>query len=149
MAVTLAEICDGIETTLGAASGISSSKSYDELTEGIPAMDCPRLQVHPARGGCDSPGKADRTTFQAGVQQTLVVVYADLYARLRSQLDEDMKATVDETDALIDVLQAQERPPFFGVAGIKAFRWEWKRATFSYAEERYMGARFTLNIRIF
>jgi len=149
MATTLSEICDGIETVLAEAVGVQSSQSYDELTEGIPAMDCPRVQVYPDRGTCDPSGKTDRTTFGAGVQQVEVIVFADLYARQRSQLAEDMKATVGMIDAIVEVLQEQERPPFFGLMGIKSFKWNWKRTTFRYARALYMGARFTLTLRIF
>lgn len=149
MAVTLMALIDGIETTLSAATGMQSSKSYDELTEAIPGLECPRLQVHPDRGTCDPSGWGDRTTFHAGTQQHVIVMYADLYARVRSQLDEDMKKTVELIDALIDVLQAQEDLPFFGVVGIKAFNWDWRRASFRYADERYMGARFAINIKVF
>jgi len=149
MAVTLMALLDGVETTLSAATGMQSSKSYDELTEGIPGFECPRLQVHPDKGTCDPSGWGDRTTFQAGVQQSVITIYADLYARVRSQLDEDMKATVELIDALIDVLQAQERPPFFGVVGIQACNWNWRRASLRYAGEAYMGARFTINLKVF
>lgn len=149
MAVTLGAICYGIEETLSAAPGVQSSTAYDEITEGIPAMDCPRIQVYPDSGTCDRRGDTDRTTFNSGVQQAEVIYLVDLYARVRSQLAEDMKATVDVIDAIIDVLQEQEKPPFFGVDGIKSFKWSWKRASLLYAEQRYMGARFTLRIRIF
>lgn len=149
MAVLLGDLCNGIEAVLSAAAGMRSSTSYDKLTEGIPAADCPRLQVYPESGGCDIRTGTDRTAMQAGVQQAEIVVFADLYARLRSQLNEDMKATVDLIDAIIDKLQEQERPPFFGVAGVKSFKWTWRRAVLRYMDERYMGARFTIYIRIF
>lgn len=149
MTVTLAEVCNGIRTTLGAAAGMQSSASFDELSEGIPAMDCPKVEVYPESGSCDPSGRADRTTFNAGVQQTVITIYADLYARQRSQLDEDVSAYVELTDAIIEVLQAQERPPFFGIAGIKVFSWSWRKATFRRADARFVGARFTLVCRVF
>lgn len=149
MAVTIAALVDAVETTLGAAVGIETSMSFDELTEGIPAMDCPRLQVHPAGGDCNPPGRTDRITFGAGMQMTNLEVFADLYARERSQLDEDMEVTVELIDALITVLQAQEKPPFFGLSTIKAFTWNWRRSTFDYGGSRYMGARFRIFLKIF
>jgi len=149
MAVTLVQICDGIESTLSAAAGIQSSTSYDEITEGIPSADCPRLEVYAEKGTCDPSGNTDRTVFNAGMQQTAVVIHADLYARQRSQLDEDIKSYTDLTDALITVLQAQTKPDFFGVAGIKAFTWDWNRATFRRAGAIYAGARFRITCRIF
>ena len=149
MAITLSEICDGLEGVLSAAIGVQSSTSYDELTEGVPAMDCPRIEVYPDAGVCDPSGNTDRFTFSACTQMTVVTIFADLYARQRSQLGEDMKATIEMIDSIIDVLQTQEKPPFFGLKGIKAFSWRWKRSTFRRAEARFVGARFTLSCKVF
>jgi len=147
--ITLTEICDGVETILGAALGVRSSTSASGLTEGVPAMDCPRVEVYPDAGVCDPSGSTDRTTFNACTQQCLITIFADLYARQRSQIGEDMRVTTEMIDALIDVLQAQERPPFFGVSGVKAFSWRWKRATFRRADARFVGARFTIQCQVF
>jgi len=149
MSVTLAQICDGIEATLSAAVGVTTSTSYDELTEGIAPFDCPRLEVYGDRGSSDPSGNTDRTAFNAGVQQVMIVIFADLYARQRSQLGEDVKAVIDLVDALTSVIQAQEKPPFFGVAGIKAFSWGWKRAVFRRAGANYVGTRFTITCRVY
>lgn len=149
MAVTLTEICNGIETALGAAVGMRSSTSFDEMTEGIAPLDCPRVEVYWEDSNCDPSGRADRTAFSAGVQQSAITIIADCYARQRSQLGEDMKATVEIADAIIEVLQAQERPPFFGVPGIKAFSWRGRKAGFKRADARYVGARFTILCRVF
>ena len=149
MAVTLVQICDGIESTLGAATGMTSATSYDELTEGIVSLECPRIEVYPDSGLCDPGGGTDRTAFNAGVQQVVITIFADLYARQRSNLGEDMSAYVTLVDAVIDVLQAEEKPPFFGVTGIKALSWSWKRAVFRRASVYFAGARFTILCRIF
>ena len=149
MALTLSEICVGIEASLSAAIGVQSSTSFDGLTEGIAPFDCPRLEVYPESGSCDLSTRTDRTAFNAGVQQSLIVVHADLYARQRSQLGEDMGAVVPLVDSIIDVLQAQEKPPFFDVAGIKAFSWRWSRAVFRRAQARYAGARFVISLKVF
>lgn len=149
MAITLAEICDGVEATLGAAASLRSATSYDELTEGIATFDCPRIEVYPEKGVTDPSGTTDRTSFNACIQQSVITIHADLYARQRSQLGEDMKAIVDMLDELIPLLEAQERPPFFGVTGIKAFRWRWNRAIFKRAQAWYVGARFTIELKIF
>lgn len=149
MAITVTQICDGIEATLGAATGIQSSTSYDELTEGVASLDCPRLEVYGDRGTCDPSGNTDRTTFKAGMQQVVLVIFADLYARQRSQLGEDMKATMEMVDSIINVLQAQEVPPFFGTAGIKACSWDWRRAMWRRAGALYVGARFTITCRVY
>lgn len=149
MAVTLAEICDGVEAELSAALGMQSSTSFEGMTEGIPAMDCPRIEVYPEAGRSDPSGSTDRTTFTACVQQVMVTIHADLYARQRSQLGEDAAAYVGLTDAIIDVLQSQQKPPFFGVAGIKAFNWGWRKAMFRRADAWFVGARFTINCKVY
>jgi hypothetical protein len=149
MAITLTEMCDGIESVLSTAIGVQSSTSCDELTEGVPAMDCPRVEVYPDAGVCDPSGTTDRLTFSACMQMSVVTIFADLYARQRSQLGEDMKATTEMIDSIIDVLQTQERPPFFGLKGIKAFSWRWKRSTFRRADARFVGARFTISCKIY
>lgn len=149
MAVTIGAICAGIKATLKEAEGVVTSASYDELTEGIPPLDCPRLHVYPSSWSCQPGGRTDRTAYGAGVQLMSVEVTVNLYARLRSQLDEDMEATIDLIDALIVVLQEQEKPPFFGVAGIQSFAWDGRRSTLPYADSFYMGARFRIYVRIF
>jgi len=149
MAITLMQICDGIEGVLSTALGVQSSTSYDEMTEGVPAMDCPRIEVFPDAGVCDPSGNTDRFTFNACTQMCVVTIFADLYARQRSQLGEDMKAVTEMIDSIIDILQTQERPPFFGLKGIKAFGWRWKRATFRRANTRFVGARFTIQCKIY
>jgi len=112
-------------------------------------MDCPRIEVFPDAGVCDPSGTTDRLTFSACMQMSVVTIFADLYARQRSQLGEDMKETTEMIDSLIDVLQTQERPPFFGIKGIKAFSWRWKRFTFRRAGARFVGARFTISCKIY
>ena len=147
--VTITEICDGIEAVLSAAVGVQSSTSYDAMTEGIAPFDCPRVEVYWDNSICDPSGSTDRTTFNACVQQAYITFFADVYARQRSQMGEDMKAVMDMIDALVPVLQAQQRPPFFGVEGIKAINWSAKRHVFVRAKARYAGARFTIRCRVF
>jgi hypothetical protein len=149
MAITLAQICNAIESTLAAATTVARSESYDELTEGV--QDFPMLQVYPEAGNVDAVGSTDRTTLQAGCRQTSVTIHADYYARQRSQLDEDMKALVNGIDALTNVLEQQDTKPYFGLDGIRAFRWEWRRVTFVYGDggQPMVGARFVLTVRVF
>ncbi len=149
MAVTLTEICDGVKATLGAATGIQWSATFNELTEGVSSLDCPLIEIYPQAGICDPSGRTDRTTFQAGVQQSIITIHADLYARQRSELGEDMGKTITMIDPIINVLQEQEKPPFFDVKGIKAFSWSWRKAVHNRAGADYVGARFTLLFRMF
>ena len=147
MAITLAELCDGIESALDDATTLARSQSYDELTEGI--HDLPLLQVYPESGSQDPAGATDRTTFGAGVRQTEFVIHADYYARQRSHIGEDMAALVDGIDAMQDELEKQNGTRFGFDDSNLAFRWEWTRVQFTYNEANYMGARFIITVRVF
>lgn len=149
MSITLAQILDAIEATLAAAPTLARSMSYDELTEGI--NDTPLLQVYPDSGNQDPAGNTDRTTFKAGVRQTVLTINCDYYAQQRKHIGEDMAALVDGIDAMTNIFEAQDTKPYFGLDGIRAFSWSWQRVTFEYGDPNigYVGARFTLTIRVF
>jgi len=152
MSITLAQICDAIETTLGAATTLTAtdgthSQSYDELEEGI--GDVPMLQVYPQSGSQDAAGRTDRTTFGGGNRQTEFVIHADYYARERSHIGEDMALLVNGIDAMQNVFEGQDKKPYFDLAGIQAFRWTWERVQFAYGGTSYMGARFMITVRVF
>jgi hypothetical protein len=148
--ITLAQICDAIEDTLDAATTLKRSQSYDELTDGV--QDTPLLQVYPESGFQSAGSSTDRYTFGGGgdpVRQTECVIHADYYARQRAHIGEDMKALVDGIDAMQNIFEAQDRKPYFGLAGIEAFAWRWDRVQFEYSGVLYMAARFVLTVRVF
>lgn len=148
--LTLAAICDGITTTLAAAPGIVRAQSFDELTEDYP--DLPLLQVY--WEGLDTDARADnddRSSFGAGVRVTEVEIRCDVPCRQRSHLDEDMAEVVAIADALCTTLETQDRKAYFGVAGIKGFRWSMRRVNFERGDPLvvYPGLRLTLFVRVF
>lgn len=148
MAITLGQTCDAIETTLGAATTVNRADSYDELTEGV--HDLPLLQVYPENGTQDIGGATDRTTFQAVVRQTEFTIHADYYAAARgTSIGEEMGRLVDGIDAITNILEGQDQKPYFGLEGIRAFSWRWDRVTFDYGGVAYVGARFTIIVRVF
>ena len=148
MAITLAQMCDAIEATLGEATTVARSQSYDELTEGV--HDTPLLQVYPQSGDQDPSGTADRTTFSAGVRQTEVIVHADYYAAERgASIGEEMARLVDGIDAITNIVEGQDQKPYFGLVGLKGFSWRWERVTFDYGGVSYVGARFYFTLRVF
>lgn len=144
--LTLAQICNAIESTLSAATGMEATQSYDELAEGVGSADMPMLQVFPDSGDCDISGSTDRTTFGGDKRQKRVVIHTDLLARQRSHLAEDVGVSVDMIDALIDVLEQQDTKPYFSQDGIKAFSWRWERVEFDYAGVKIAGARFYITV---
>lgn len=151
--VTVHQLCDAIETTLAAATGLAVHQTFDELTEGI--NDRKLLQVYPEScSPVDATTRNDRTTFDRGVAITEFVFFADVYAQQRTSIGEDMAALVPLIDAITVRLEAQKAEPLFGlvVSGInpiKSFKWGWQRVVFEYAEAKYMGVRFTITIRVF
>lgn len=149
MSITIGQILDAVELTLSAAPTLARSMSYDELTEGI--NDTPLLQVYAESGTQDTTNSVDRTTFLAGVRQTELIVHCDYYAQQRKHIGEDMAALVDGIDAMFNIFEAQRSSPFFGLQGIQAFHFSFSRVTFDYGAQniRYVGARFTLTLRIF
>lgn len=147
--VKVSEICDAIAEVLSEASGIKSVKSYNEVTEGVPAVECPRLQVYPDDYNPDINNTVERTTFGGVIRQAQLNVFVDIFARERSHINLDMEALVDTLDSLIDVLEDQEDPPFFGLEGIKAFGWTWKRVGLIYGGHQYLGGRIILRLRLF
>lgn len=143
MAITLAQLCDAVAATLGAAVGINSEQSFDELTSGMNTL--PALQVYPDACTGTARGETDRQTFGKGRYERRYTIFADLYARQRSQLAEDMAKLVLLIDAVETVLDAQKSDIFGLSTGSNvAFSWSWQRATFDYAGPLYAGARFTL-----
>ena len=73
MALKVSEICDAIATTLSAAAGIKSWTRYNQLTEGIAVLDCPRLEVHPASGTTDPSGSIRSTAATPPYAIALIV----------------------------------------------------------------------------
>lgn len=150
--VTLVTMCNAIEATLGAAPGLERSQSYNELTEGI--HDCPLLQVYwedlPSVDSDSVPGQTDRMTFGGSNvrRQYTITFFADLYAASLKDIGEDMGRLLPVVDEFIAILEAQTCPPF-GVEGVKSFQWSAKRVVFQYAKIKYVGARFTLHLRLF
>jgi hypothetical protein len=149
MAITYLEICNAIQTTLAAATGLTFTQAPDKLTEGM--HDWPLLQVYPEDGGQDDSGNADRSSFRAVVRQTLITIHADLYAKMRAHIGEDMAALFPLIDAIQNVIEQQDTKPYFGLDGIKAFSWRWSRVIFTYGEPeaKYVGARFVFTVRVF
>lgn len=150
MSIDYEQVGDAIVTTLEAAPSLVAVQAHDEISDGM--TDPPTLQVYWQRDTTDPEGNTSMTTFRTGVQQVDTVYYADLFARQRSaNLAEDMKQLYTSMTEIREILEAQRTKPYFGLAGIQAFRWSAERATWTYDDPslRFVGARFTIMIRIF
>jgi hypothetical protein len=158
--VTLHQIVDAVETTLGAAASLSRSSTFDELTEGI--HDCPQMQVYPASNqSVDRGQETDRSAFIAATTGTVkhrqkeYVIHADVYIDERANIAEGIARMVVAIDQIETILEA-EVCPLFGltVAGavkgpIRSFRWSWEYVIFVYGGIEYVGVRFILTLVVF
>jgi hypothetical protein len=139
---TLAAVLDAVESKLGAATGLSRSQAYDELTESIP--DTPLLQVYPEAWEPDKSAAARTLKSQRAEH---VTVHADYYAHQRANIGEDMAVLVTGIQAIVVVLRAQDSPnELFGLEGILRFEWRGERATFNYGKADYVGMRFIIDV---
>ena len=147
--ITYAQITNAIESKLGAATGLSRSQSYDKLTDGM--TDTPTLQVYWERDVTDPQGMTHQTTFRRGVQQVEMVFHADLFARQRGHIGEDMRVLYVVMEAVRATLEAETTKPYFDLDGIQAFRWTGERVTFEYGDPmlRFIGARYVITVRVF
>lgn len=147
--VSITAINSAIETTLAAATGLTFSQDYDELTEGM--NDTPTLQVYWFSTLTDPDSNTSQRTFRGVVRQTALTFYADLYARQRSHIAEDMGALLPLISAIQAELESQRVEPYFGLAGIKAIEgWSAQQAVFELTEGvKFTGARFIIRVRVF
>lgn len=152
--ITIAQICDAIESTLSAATGINTTQSYDELGEGLNAADLPLLQVYWETLIVDPSAETDRATFQAGMREKLFTFNVNVYAAPLAHLAQNMESLVDITDDVLAVLELQNTKPYFGLDGIKAWHLnEARRVVFEYTASvspvRYVGPQFVLAIWVY
>lgn len=147
MSITLAQVCDAIESVLDDATTLARSQSYGELTEGV--HDCPQLQVYPVAGWQDAGMETDRSSFGGGVRQTGLTIHADYYAKAVSHVAEGMVALVDGIDAVQNELEKQDDRNLFGLNGIKSMRWNWDMVQFKVGDTAYIGARFVITVRVY
>ena len=157
MAVLITEIADAIADTLATAMGIKSKQSYDELSEGINNKDCPLIQVYLESLQMDPEGSDDRSSFGGRapvkpLRQKLLAYHVDLYTSRRNHIAQNWAEVHRNVDAILAVLETQDRKPYFTLDGIKAWQLESaNRAMLDYGgpDLLYPGFRFVLSIRVF
>jgi hypothetical protein len=153
--VTIKQICDAIDTTLGqaliASGDLTDSQNFNELTEGI--NDERILQIYPEEQTPVSMGSAtQKITFgSTPFIDEEIVIFCDYYGRQRSHIGEDMAQLVSGIDVIRANLKTQNCPNPFALTGIANFQWSWNRVVFEYGgpELKYIGARFRLVLRTF
>lgn len=147
MRVTLTEMCAAIAHDLKMSQKVKRVMEPREMKESV--EDLPLVQLYPQTIEGSGDSQTDRSTFRAGVRERQVVLQIDVFARPRSHIGEDMQATLEVADGVIDRLDQQQGAPYFGLAGFKSFKWSAERAPIVNNEITYMGMRFTLTLTLF
>jgi hypothetical protein len=149
--VTIKQIANAINDTLGTATGIVRSEAQDELSEGI--TDVPLLQVYWAGLTVSAESETDRITFGDDdadpTRYTQHIFHVDVVASFRQHLDQDMEAIADTCEAVITVFEAENAPPYFGLAGIKAFSYTAEPIGWENIDPQAVGERFIITISLF
>lgn len=144
--LTIAEMCDGVKTTicdpLVTAGSLKLAESFDELSEDY--QDTPMAQVYANAGTTDAFSANDRTTFRAGIRTNETEIVVDLPACQRGHAAEDMAAVLNLAEAVDAQLVSVKTRPYFGLVGVKAFRWRWTRVVFARGASEYPGVRFQI-----
>ncbi|GEM_PF-1502444 len=135
---------DGVRVQDGAR--LPAPDTRDSLTEAMP--DLPAVQVYWQASRHDAL-TTDRLTLGGGVRPTRLTFYADVYARRRGHIAEEMVSVLAQTDAVCAALEAQRHPPFFGLSGARALAWSAERATFEVGGSAYAGARFVIEVWVY
>lgn len=147
MAITIAQINTAIKNTLDNMASLAASQDYNELSEGI--VDWPMLQVYWQSTDGDDRSGIQQTTFRGGVRRKHFVFHADVFAAQRAHLDQDMTAVLTAAEELTTLLEAQDTLPYFGLAGIRAYRWTVTRVNIVDGDSTFPGVRGVIELWVF
>ncbi len=144
--ITWLEMADALANTLGAAAGINSVESLDEITASF--EDLPKLRVYPREGSTDTMTSNDRSTFGAVRRVSETLFHVDLIAHQRAHLEEDFAALAAAHESVQALIEAQKKKPYFGEARIMGYRWEWEITDFQQGAGEsalhYLGVRYRI-----
>ena len=151
---TLEAILRGIREVLltPATIDIVQLAGEGDIEEGV--AETPTIQVYPTEGDSQT------FTFSARVQSHDLTVTVDIYVSERANIGEDLQNVVRIADEMIDVLQDEQEKgttasPLFDLVDttdgpiIKNLNWRWEFVSFEYANIRYVGIRFVLELMIY
>lgn len=151
MAVTIVQVNSAIATRLSAATGLSAGETqdHDELEESI--TEEPTLQVYWASGTASPNSTTSQKSFGGGTIEVRWVYHADLFGNQRRHIGEDMGRLLPLVDAIHNELEEEiQNAPYFGLDGVKAIEgWTARQVIFEYADNKYIGTRFLITVRIF
>lgn len=150
----LKTVNSAIENTLALATGLKRSQDLDELSDNIPEMDLPLLQVVPASW---SSGNFTQTHVQsfAGegtdseVFKTKEWVFdVFVYVSTLSKIKVGMNRLATIAAAITEVLDAQEKAPLFGEEAIQSFTYTAERGNTNYSNVDYLVIHWTITTQI-
>lgn len=145
--VTITQICEALGAYLGTAPSLIQSQTGNDIGEAI--ADTPTLQVYWDEWEMSAGSGTAQATFGGGIRIKKYVINADLYVTLRTNIGEDMVKLQTVLDEFIDLFEAQDHPPYFGLVGIKSWKpRNAKRVIFEYSAEKLLGVRIPIEINL-
>jgi hypothetical protein len=150
----LATINTAIESTLADATGLNRAQDLAQLTENIPEMDLPLLQVVPTTWSGASGSATHVNTFGGKGTNTVPIkrkqwVYTVfVYISTLANFAQGMSKMAAIAAAVTEVLDAQEKDPLFGKQAIRSFTYMAERGTINYSNVDYIGCTFTLTLEL-
>lgn len=150
----LKTINTAIEETLAEATGITRAQDLAELTDNIPEMDLPVLQVAPITwSGASGSGThlnsfAGAGTDSVALQRKNWVYEVFVYVATKAMFAQGMVKMVEIAAALTEILDAQQKAPLFGQEAIRSYQYVAERSLLNYSDVDYHGFKITLTLEL-
>lgn len=154
----LATINSAIEGKLAAATGLTRAQDLDELTENIPEMDLPLLQVVPASWSGAAGSDTHTNTFTSrgtggdNVSLKRKEWTFDIFvfiAPIGQRFGESMVKLTAIAAAITEILDAEsEADLHFGEEAIRSFTYQATRGAIDYSNVQYNGFQVVLTCQI-
>lgn len=151
----LATINTAIEQTLKLATGLKTAQDIDEITDNIPEMDLPLLQVIPNNWSGTTGSDSHVNTFAGQGTDTVALMRKtwvfDIFVFIApsgQRFRESMVTLVAVAAAITEVLDEQQKAPLFGEEAIRSFQYAATRGVINYSGVDYNGFQVTLTCEI-
>jgi len=138
-------ICDGIATFWTDSISGLTSRSYDEFLEGEP--DPPAVMVYPELA--DITEDTGQITFKGNVKVLTLSMRSDFLVTKRSHIMENMEASVNMWDSIIDAIDDIADGDTFATNTKAVGDWALAPILFTYGDTLYMGVRVTFSVELY
>ena len=149
MAILITDMCTGIKSVVELATGVERAYDYNEMPEAVNNADTPALVVYFQALEEDPTNQTSGSSFSHKIRQRNWVFHVDVLAAQRNHLNENNEVMCKMTDAIIDVLETQDRRPYFGVNGAEQFKFTAERVVINLGAVDFYGIRFIITVRSF